>query len=1265
MRKNKILGRKRFVAGILVAAMAFTMLPASFVQARALPENVPLAREILGEGMVLLKNEDNALPLKKTDTIAIFGQGQRYVGSSSSGYQTGGGGSGAQMPAYTPVGPIDALIKAEDAGKIKLYHPLIDAYQKDISYMPDEAMYNAAAAKADKAVMFISRFSSEGSDRKTGKGDWLLSDVETAMMKTLSEKFDCVIVLTNVGGVIDTSWAVGDVEGIDIEALMMIWQGGAEGGNGVADVLLGKVNPSGKLTDTCAKSIDDYPTTESFYSSSSVDYKEDVFVGYRYFETFDPGYEKVNYEFGYGLSYTTFDISDVKYSVNDEEIVVRATVKNTGDVAGKEVVQLYFSPPQMGTDGAVLSKPAKELAAFQKTGIIKPAKSETITLKYPIADMATFDDTGLTGNKSAYVLEAGDYKVYIGNSVKNVRLAGTYNQKELAVTGQLVQLVAPNRLQERLLADGSMEVLSEVKPVAIISSTGETKIEGESFTAASEQVRVQETNGVKYVDYINAVGRYVEYCVRVEESGFYDLYFHQANGKRVPLKDILNVYVDGEKLQNISLDCPATGGWDEFADSTVNMIQMEKGIRTIRFSTKNGKFSNVDYFVLKPHTSVAISADIPTVLEAEYFQEKGTTGTADAPTTEWFAAERKGQLKVNGVWVPYEGGTLAYMHTAGNWVSYNLDVEEAGTYEVSFRMSNGRSRVDDVLSMLVDEKNQNVIVTCPQTGDGNNKSEWYNFIDIDKKYDVQLPAGECKLKLVSKTANFPNIDKITFVRKIKIGRESVASNLYRNFRSAQALNDDAEIITLKDVRNGSATLEQLVGQMSIEELASFTTGHVHGIGQGTGSIGGSDDVVEKYEIPRADTADGPGGLRIDSKSTAWGCQVLSGCTWNTELLERFGEAVGKEAVASEVDIWLAPGMNIHRNPMCGRNFEYYSEDPLLTGKMGAAVARGVQKQSVAVTIKHFACNNKEGNRNSSDSRVTERALREIYLRGFEIAVKEGNPWCVMSSYNFINGTEASERQDLLTGILRGEWGFDGFVMTDWDNQSNIVKELKAGNNVKMPSGNDDSVVDAYEKGEISRELLEANAIDIIKVLVKLPDVTIPKIPVIHPVPASQSTKIEAEEYDSKYAGVSLEYGNVINVAYMDRKVGDEYVSWVAYKLDVAQAGTYRLNFRIANNVSGKDILELSINNKVQDEIVFDSPSTGGWQIYKDRIAGEIKLPAGKVDLKIKSKGNFGNLDYFTLQLLGVPKTGDMSVIPMLAAALASGSALGLAKKFKR
>ena len=186
-----------------------------------------------------------------------------------------------------------------------------------------------------------------------------------------------------------------------------------------------------------------------------------------------------------------------------------------------------------------------------------------------------------------------------------------------------------------------------------------------------------------------------------------------------------------------------------------------------------------------------------------------------------------------------------------------------------------------------------------------------------------------------------------------------------------------------------------------------------------------------------------------------------------------------------IGVWLTPAINIHRSPLCGRNFEYYSEDPLLTGQMASAMIRGIQSEGVACSLKHFACNNKETNRRNSDSRVSERALREIYLKGFEICVKTANPWTIMSSYNLINGVRASENHDLLTGILRGEWGFDGMVTTDWYTYGEQYREIAAGNDMKMGCGMPEHTLRMLEEGKLSLTDVRRSVERLLNLILKL------------------------------------------------------------------------------------------------------------------------------------------------------------------------------------
>lgn len=288
-----------------------------------------------------------------------------------------------------------------------------------------------------------------------------------------------------------------------------------------------------------------------------------------------------------------------------------------------------------------------------------------------------------------------------------------------------------------------------------------------------------------------------------------------------------------------------------------------------------------------------------------------------------------------------------------------------------------------------------------------------------------------------------------------------------------------------DLVGEKISMDEFVAQFTLEELMDFVGGQAPTGVANTGCFGG----LKRLDVPAVPTADGPAGLRLEPETgiptTAWPCATLLACTWNTELINSVGAAAAAELRENNLGIWLAPALNIHRDPLCGRNFEYYSEDPLIAGKCAAAAVRGIQSQKVAVSIKHFACNNKEANRMGCDSRISERALREIYLKCFEIAVKEGDPWTVMSSYNLINGQHTSESYELLTGILRDEWGYKGMVVTDWGVKNDPVKEVKAGNDMKMHCGYPEDLKAAYDKGELTRADLELCVKRILEMFTKL------------------------------------------------------------------------------------------------------------------------------------------------------------------------------------
>ena len=779
-------------------------------------EHIALSRKAAGEGMVLVKNENDTLPLAKGTKVALFGKG-------TIDYVKGGGGSGDVTVEYIRNFYEGMKIK-EAKGEVSLFHELPEFYEKNVKEqyaagavpgmtrepeVPDE-LVTKAKAYTDTAIITICRFSGEGWDRKCQindegyelfedekkqielsasifeNGDFYLTNGEAAMVEKVKANFKNVIVVMNVGGMVDTSWFKDCKE---IPAVLMAWQGGMEGGLAAADVVTGDVNPSGKLVDTYAATLEDYPSTENFHKSVYyVDYNEDIYVGYRYFETIPGAAEKVNYPFGFGLSYTSFETEVLGAEEKDGKIVVKASVTNTGKRAGKEVVQLYYGAPQ--------GKPAKELGAYRKTRLLQPGETQRVVLSFTVEDMASFDDLGKVA-KSAYVLEAGSYVFYVGNNVRDAKkLDFTYDLAEAKVTAQYTSLAAPHKLEKRLLADGTYEALPT-------------------------------DNGP------------------VEEEG------------------------------------------------------------------------------LERQDKLTLEGFLPAVK----------------------AQERK---------------------------SFGELMEAAKTN--------------------------------------------------------------------------PN---------------------------------------LMNVVEGKETLDEFVDKLPTEALIHLLGGQPN---TGVANTFGMGNLPE-YGIPNIMTADGPAGLRIQPQcgvnTTAWPCATLLACTWDPELIEEIGKAGGEEVKENNIGIWLTPAVNIHRSPLCGRNFEYYSEDPLVAGKSGAAMVRGMQSEHIGASVKHFCCNNKETNRKDSDSRVSERALREIYLKAFEIIVKEADPYTIMSSYNLINGVQASENKDLLTGILRGEWDFKGMVTTDWWTHGEHYRETKAGNDIKMANGYEERVQEAFEKGYITRDEIALCAKRILTMILRM------------------------------------------------------------------------------------------------------------------------------------------------------------------------------------
>ena len=409
-----------------------------------------LIRQSGAEGCVLLKN-DAILPLAPNTAAAVFGVGQIFW------FDMGYGSGGDVVRPYS-VNLLDAL---EAGGKIAIDRALSKQY-RDWCYAHPVAPYEwgtwprrhqelpldrdtaeKAAGRCQTAIIVIGRNEGESFDLTLEKGSYFLADDETALLEQVTAAFQKVIVILNIGNVIDLSW----VERYPISVLLLAWQSGMESGNAVADILCGDRNPCGKLSDTIAKSYADYPSSLNFGDRDVTKYEEDIFVGYRYFLSFKP--DRVLYPFGFGLSYTDFEIKSLSF----ERLTATVKVTNTGNRPGKEVVQLYCSQPQ-----GKLGKPAVTLCAFAKTDMLNPGQSQTLTLKTDEYLLSSYDDCGKTGHRFAYVLEEGEYRFLIGNSSQNLNPAGVMTLEETKVIARLAEACAPAEPMERMTPWGKEAV---------------------------------------------------------------------------------------------------------------------------------------------------------------------------------------------------------------------------------------------------------------------------------------------------------------------------------------------------------------------------------------------------------------------------------------------------------------------------------------------------------------------------------------------------------------------------------------------------------------------------------------------------------------------------------------------------------------------------------------------------------------------------------------------------------------------------------------
>lgn len=443
------------------------------------------ARAVVAEGIVMLRNEGAMLPLREGEKIALFGRGQFNY------YKSGTGSGGMVNTSY-----VTGIREALEESSFVLNGKLEKAYQdwlKDNPFdagagwagepwfqkeMPlTEELVRVAREESDTAVVVIARTAGEDQDNKPEAGSYLLTEDEEEMLRLVCGAFQRTVVLLNVGNIIDMKW----VETYQPSAVLYVWQGGQEGGNGVLDVLSGKVSPSGKLTDTIARDITDYPSTRNHGDEKRNVYQEDIYVGYRYFETF--ARDKVLYPFGFGLSYTTFALEAELKSAGEraedrkaaEGLTIRARVTNTGKAAGKEVVQVYCQAPQ-----GALGKPARSLCGFAKTRELAPGEMQELEISVPVSAIVSYDDSGETGHKSCWVLEEGVYVFYVGTDVRSASPAGRMGIEETVVLEELEEACAPvtafQRMKPQADEEGGFRVSFEPVPLRT-KDPGERRLE--------------------------------------------------------------------------------------------------------------------------------------------------------------------------------------------------------------------------------------------------------------------------------------------------------------------------------------------------------------------------------------------------------------------------------------------------------------------------------------------------------------------------------------------------------------------------------------------------------------------------------------------------------------------------------------------------------------------------------------------------------------------------------------------------------------------
>ena len=1012
---------------------------------------IRIAKRIADGGIVLLKNENSVLPLGNK-RIAVFGAAQKPGQRAM---------DGTRVPADRIHGFYDSLVKAGASLDEALHDVYVTWHEKEEAflYRTDENAHAypemelsretvlAARERGYKTgVIVLARTSGENHDMQNVVGDYQISDTERRMIEHVTSVMDEVVLVLNIGCAMDLSF----LREYKIDAILYTNVMGEIGMLSAAEILLGKLCPSGKLPFSFSEKYEDYSSAQAFgqFGGGLVqDYTEDLFMGYRYFDTLPDADKNLLFPFGFGLSYTRFAVSDVSYAEKDGTVTVSARVTNVGEREGREVLQLYFAPPSL-SDGARLDNPLKALCAYEKTKALAPGESEILTLSVPVDEMASYDDFGVLGEASAFVLEAGDYRLLLGTSSRNLTLAGVHTEEKTRVVRKCHKIYTT--LPARMTSLGTSEALPEppydperYHSLTVIGKTVLPYAKSCKRTAAS------------FADM--KAGESVTFRVLPGANGTHYLGF---------LKD--GEAVDASALFDIRVKKTPFSERSEREDGSVYVILPSDRLEITLTAREDHPAADAIYLE-KKEAKTRIRA------EGESFVEPGSVYESSFGVSLYNYTDKDGNGKTG----------IGNFWWAGKYVAFKLDVEEDGDYDLSFLYTYecDEKPISKVMSVAVSN------IVQPLVGEPFKKA---NGITRSAPYRIHLPKGEVHLKLVIESVPAPGFYGLYFERCASVALSAEEGE--RELRQKKAVKTPARLddgkdavrtgIQLSDVYYGRATLAALLSELTNRELATV----VSGTGQNatpTGDVGCNSPVYAHGILP-GQTSDGPCGLRQYGRSpTAYPGGMVLAATFDKALCEAFGEAFGEECRFYDVDYLLGPSINLLRSPLGGRNYSYYSEDPVLAGVTAAYFIRGVQSKGVATVLKHYAANSTEYERLKSNSRVSERALRMLYIRGFEIAVQMADPMAIMSSYNHANDVKVCEDYTMITSIPRDEWGWDGVFFTDWWNDSDHVRELAAGHDLKMATGEIDRVTEALDNGTLSRETVEACAGRILRMLMKL------------------------------------------------------------------------------------------------------------------------------------------------------------------------------------